>query len=112
VQPGQEQGYYGWYQPMPNHPQANTALTLGLVGLVGGLLCGLPMVLGPFAWVIGRKAMLDIDASGGQLGGRGNATVGMVCGIIATVLLLLGVLAVAALVVVAVATAGLATPHS
>jgi hypothetical protein len=36
----------------------------------------------------------------------------MVCGIIATVLLLLGVLAVAALVVVAVATAGLATPHS
>jgi hypothetical protein len=96
---------------MPNHPQANTALTLGLVGLVGGLLCGLPMVLGPFAWVIGRKAILDIDASGGRLGGRSTATVGMVCGIITTVLLLLGVLAVAVLVVVAVATAGLATPY-
>ena len=69
----------------PNHPQATLALVLGILSLV---ICG---VLGPFAWVIGGKAVREIDASGGAVGGRGLAMAGKVCGIIATVLLILGV---------------------
>jgi TRAP-type C4-dicarboxylate transport system permease small subunit len=70
----------------PNHPQATTALVLGILSLV---ICGL---LGPFAWSIGAKALREIDASGGTMGGRGSAVAGKVCGIIGTCLLGLGVL--------------------
>jgi hypothetical protein len=85
---GQGYGYpqgYGGYQPPRDHPKATTALVLGILSLV---LC---QILGPFALVIGRRAVKDIDASGGALGGRGQATAGWVCGLIATILLVLGV---------------------
>jgi hypothetical protein len=80
-QPGYPQPGYGqpmYYTP-PNHGSATTALILGILGLV---LC--PLVLSIPAWVIGRKAMREIDASQGQLGGRGNAKAGFVLGIIGT----------------------------
>ena len=99
-QPG---GYYGGYPPPANHPQSTLALTLGLVGLVGTMLCLLPAVVGPFAWYVGGKAKNEIDASGGQLGGRGPAVAGYVLGIITTVLLALVVLGVATLIAVGVA---------
>jgi hypothetical protein len=41
-------------------------------------------VLGPWAWVKGKRTMDEVDASGGHLGGRGQAQAGMICGIIAT----------------------------
>ncbi|WP_203231105.1 DUF4190 domain-containing protein [Nocardioides caldifontis] len=87
---GQQPGYYGQQPPgypppvyyrVPDHPQAATAMILGILGIV---LC---QVLGPFAWSMGKKTMAEIDASGGQLGGRGQAQAGYVCGIIATALL-------------------------
>ncbi|MGZ4581735.1 MAG: DUF4190 domain-containing protein [Nocardioidaceae bacterium] len=68
----------------PQHPRATLALVLGILSLV---ICS---VLGPFAWVIGGNAVKEIDASGGQLGGRGLAQAGRICGMIATVLLILG----------------------
>lgn len=98
----QQGGYYGGYQPVPEHPQSTMALTLGLIGLIGTLLCVVPSVVGPFAWFIGAKAKREIDASGGRLGGRGQALTGYVLGIITTVLLVLIVLIVGALVVLAV----------
>ena len=67
--------------PPPNHPQATTALVLGILGLV---VCG---VLAPFAWSTGAKAVREIDASGGQWGGRSEANAGRICGIVGTVLL-------------------------
>lgn len=76
----------------PDHPSANTAMVLGLVGLIGTFVCGVPALLSPFAWVIGARAKREIDASGGALGGRDKAQVGYVTGIIGTVLLALGVL--------------------
>jgi len=93
-----------YYQPMaqygvPDHPKATTALVLGLVGLVGGFTCLLPMVLSPFAWAIGVKARREIRQSNGQLGGDGSATAGMVLGIIGTVLLTLAVIALVVLVI-------------
>lgn len=69
----------------PDHPQSTTVLVLGILGLV---LCG---VLAPFAWVLGGRVVREIDASGGQLGGRSSANAGRICGIIGTVLIGLGV---------------------
>jgi hypothetical protein len=69
------------------------ALVLGVLGL---LLC---QILGPVAWAIGRRAVAEIDASNGTLGGRGAAQAGMVMGIISTVLLGLALVVLLVLVV-------------
>ncbi|MEV6770562.1 DUF4190 domain-containing protein [Nocardia sp. NPDC051030] len=68
--------------PPPEHPQATTIMVLGILSLV---LCQL---LGPVAWIMGSKARKEIDASGGMLGGRSNVTVGYVCGIVGTCILI------------------------
>ncbi|MDP1846179.1 MAG: DUF4190 domain-containing protein [Solirubrobacteraceae bacterium] len=65
----------------PNASAAVTALVLGILGIV---LCPL---LGPIAWVVGRKGEQEVDASGGAIGGRGMATAGKVLGIIGTCLI-------------------------
>lgn len=86
------QPQYGYPPPMPmqyapDHPQATTALVLGIVGIV--VCAGL---LSPFAWWIGKKAVNEIDASQGRLGGRGAAQAGYILGIIGTCILGLYVL--------------------
>ena len=97
-QPYPQQGPY--YQP-PDHRQATTVLVLGILGLV---LC---QILSPVAWVMGNRVVQEIDASGGQLGGRGAANAGRICGIVGTVLCGLGLLF--GVVVVIVAVAGVST---
>jgi uncharacterized membrane protein YjgN (DUF898 family) len=68
------------------HPQGTTLLVLGILSLV---VCG---ILGPFAWSIGNRALAEIDAAPpGYFRNRGNVAAGRICGIIATVLLILGV---------------------
>lgn len=104
-QPGYPQQPY--HQPftayaVPDHPKATTALVLGLVGLIGGMMCGVPLLVSPFAWVTGVKARREIRQAGGQLGGEGSATAGMVLGIIGSVLLALGVIALVVLVLLAI----------
>lgn len=105
-QPYPPQAYPQYGQPFsyvpPNLPRATTALVLGLVGLVGGLMCLLPVLVSPFAWVTGVKARREIRQSNGQFGGDGMATAGMVLGIIGTVLLALAVIALVIIVLVAV----------
>lgn len=104
-QPPYGQGPYGQPQPMfdhapkPNHPQATTSMVLGIVSIVGGFMCLLPLFMAPVAWIMGSKAVKEIDASGGQLGGRGEAQTGFVTGIVGTVLLILGVIAAILIVV-------------
>jgi TRAP-type C4-dicarboxylate transport system permease small subunit len=86
--PPQPPGGYGYQQqpPQQDHPRATMSMILGILGLV---ICG---VIAPFAWNIGKKTMNEIDASGGQLGGRGMAQAGYIMGIIGTVFLALGLL--------------------
>lgn len=85
------------YQPMPqDHPRATTSLILGILGLVVCLFCA------PFAWRIGKQAVTEIDAAGGQLGGRSTAQAGYVLGLIGTV-----VLAIVVVVLVLTAATGL-----
>lgn len=88
-------------QVRTTHPSASTAMALGLVGLIGGFACALPLVLGPFAWWIGAKARREIRADP-RLDGDGQALAGVVTGIIATVFLTIAVLALTALIALAV----------
>lgn len=101
-QPYQQQPYgqpygnpYG-YTPPPDHPQANTILVLGILSLV---VCGL---CGPFAWSMGTKALKEIDAAGGTIGGRGNVKAGYICGIIGSIGLIISLLFVTFAIVIAV----------
>ena len=85
-QPPNPQVPYGAPQPtygpiVPDHPQATTVLILGIVSIV---VCG---VAAPFAWVMGNRVVREIDASGGTLGGRSNAQVGRILGIVVTALM-------------------------
>ncbi|WP_069165509.1 DUF4190 domain-containing protein [Nocardia altamirensis] len=85
--PPQQPPYgYSAYGPPPDHPQATTILIIGILGLV---FC---QILGPVAWVMGKKALNEIDASGGTIGGRTNVMVGYVCGIISTCLIVVSLL--------------------
>lgn len=88
-------------QYAPDHPRSTTVLVLGILGIV---VCG---VIAPFAWVMGRKTLQEIDASHGTLGGRGPANAGYILGIIGSILLGLGLLVFvlfAALAVLGIAT--------
>ena len=74
---------YGGFVSGAEHPQGTLILVLGIVGLV---LCQLA---GPVAWIMGRNALREMDASGQQFTNRGQVKAGMICGIIATVLTVL-----------------------
>lgn len=107
---GAPQNPYGApYQPayaggvLPDHPSATTAMVLGIIGLVGIALCGgLTLVLSPAAWVVGAKAVREIDASQGRYAGRDRAQAGKVMGIIGTVLLALGIVTLIAVIAIVV----------
>ncbi|MBB6627301.1 DUF4190 domain-containing protein [Nocardioides sp. KIGAM211] len=107
-QPGQAPGY-GYGQPVAaNHPSATTALVLSLIGLAGILFCGgITLVLSPFAWRIGAKAVREIDASPGQYAGRDQANAGKIMGLIGTVLI--GILLAIGLVALVAVGAGSST---
>ena len=85
---------YGTVGP-PDHQQAILVLILGILGLA---MCP---VLGPVAWVMGNRVVAEIDASGGQVGGRSTANVGRILGIVETGLMALAlVVCIAAVVIV------------
>ena len=75
----------GFQPPPPNNGHAIAALVLGLVSLTGcSFVTGIP------AMVLGRMAKREIAESGGTSGGEDLANIGIVLGLVATVL---GVLA-------------------
>ena len=77
--------------PGPSYPQqtaggAVAALVLGILSVMFCPLCG------PVAWSLGRSAEREVDAAGGQLGGRGLATAGKILGMIGTAFIVVFVL--------------------
>ena len=70
----------------PESSEANTALVLGIIGLV--TCCWL---LAPIAWWIGHKETKAIDAGRRPPENRGKATAGKVLGIIGTIVLALAI---------------------
>jgi hypothetical protein len=105
---------YAAYRPVaPDHPQSTLALILGLVGLIGSfVLCGLPLVVSPFAWALGSNALKEIRASQGRLGGESQARTGMILGIVGTALAVLLVLVVVLFVVLVATSASTPTGSS
>ena len=90
--------------PGHEHPRATMALVLGILGLAA---CGL---VAPFAWVVGKRTVEEIDRSNGMLGGRGPAQAGYVLGVVGTVFLALAVVFVVGYLALMVAIfGGLAT---
>jgi hypothetical protein len=79
-----------------------TVLVLGILGLV---FC---QILGPFAWVMGNKAIAAIDAGRANPSERTNANVGRILGIIGTVYLVIIMVFVLLVMLAAVTT----TPNS
>ena len=69
------------------HGAATTALILGILSFV---CCGL---LGIPAYIIGKRAEREIQASNGTLTGDGMAKAGWILGLIAMILMALGILA-------------------
>jgi hypothetical protein len=71
------------------HPAGTTVLVLGILSLV---ICGL---LGPIAWAKGNSAKREMDAQPGvQWSNRGSITAGRICGMIASILLIISVVVV------------------
>ncbi len=70
------QPYGGYYQPLPEHPQSQTVMILGLVSLAVG-------VTGPIAWYMGAKAKKEIRQGAPYQFGSGN--IGYIVGIITSV---------------------------
>lgn len=88
--------------PLTPHPSATTAMVLGIGALGGMFVCGIPIVLAPFAWMVGGRAVKEIDANPGRYSGRDQAQAGRVMGMIGSGLLVLGIIAIIAFVTLAV----------
>ena len=77
---------YGYASAGVEHPQGTTILVLGILSLV---VCA---VLGPIAWSMGNSALREMDAQPStNYTNRGNVTAGRICGIISSVLIIIGV---------------------
>ena len=71
-----------WVQSGPGSSgKATAALVLGILGLV---FC--PLICSVLALVFGYQGRREIDASGGQMSGRGGATAGIVLGWVGVVI--------------------------
>lgn len=85
--------YAALYRVGVEHPQGTIVLVLGILGFVTG-------VTGPIAWVMGGRALKEIDASGHVWSNRGTVQAGWVLGIISTVLMAAFVLVMIASLVI------------
>ena len=72
--------------------RATLILIFGILGLVG--IC---WPLGIVAWVMGNGDLKEMDAGAMDPSGRSMTNAGRICGIIGTILLIIGTLVVAAL---------------
>lgn len=89
---GQPGTYAPVYTATPKSPfesRGNTVLIMGILSLVLILFCFGP-ILGPVAWIMGNGVRRDAVAAGWPE--PSNNKTGRICGIIGTVVLLLGVL--------------------
>lgn len=82
---------FGGPPPVRNSGRATASLVLGIVGLI---LC--PFICSVLALVFGYQARREIDASGGAIGGRGNAKAGIILGWVGIAFAILGMILVAA----------------
>ena len=82
--PGDRPAYGGYAQP---HPRGTLILVLGIISI----FC-FGIILGPIAAVMGKNALTEIDANPGAYTNRGLVQVGMILGIVAIVLWVIGLI--------------------
>ena len=71
----------GYPLPPPNNNLAVASFVCGILAIVPGCCCGLfGLPLSILAVVLGLIGFNQINATGGQMGGKGLAIAGMVCG--------------------------------
>lgn len=98
---------YGYPYPQfapqpPKHGQATAAMVFGIVSLAGLVTCLAPILLAPVAWILGAKAVKEIDANPAAYSGRSEANAGKIMGIIGSCLLALVLLGIAALIIIGI----------
>ncbi|MDF1811802.1 MAG: hypothetical protein P1V20_06295 [Verrucomicrobiales bacterium] len=79
--------------------RGTTVLVLGILGLVACPICGI------IAWVMGNKDLAAMAAGQMDREGEGNTKVGKICGIIATILWILGMIAWVLMMIVSLGAA-------
>lgn len=79
-------GGYGYGGGPVEHPKGTQILIFGILGLV---VC---MPFGIAAWVMGNKALAEIDSSGMTYSNRGQIRAGQICGMVAVALTVIGIL--------------------
>ncbi|MDP1561858.1 MAG: DUF4190 domain-containing protein [Pirellulaceae bacterium] len=92
-------GYNPYSSPTPGgggpyysgQGEAHRGTMILVFGILGLVMCP---ILGVVAWVMGRSDIAKMDAGQMDPTGRGNTQAGMICGIIASVLLVLQLAAV------------------
>lgn len=80
-------------------------LVLGILGLV---ICG---PLGIAAWVMGSSDLKEMDAGLMDPSGRSTTQAGKICGMIATILMIIAVLVIGAIFVLGMGSAILSGGH-
>lgn len=88
--------------PVMRPHRGSTVLTLGILGLVINLGCGLGWILGLIAWTMANGDLKSMDRHEMDPTGRGLTQGGKVCGIISVVMGALGILATIAYLVIVV----------
>ncbi len=93
-QPGYQQQPYppvpqggGYVQPygyLPEHPQGNVVLVLGIAGF-------LAPICAPIAWYLGSKAQKEIAASGQHYSNEQSISIGKIMGMVLSILTLVGI---------------------
>ncbi|WP_370287491.1 hypothetical protein [Nocardioides sp.] len=86
-------GYGGGFAQ--EHPKGTQILIFGILGIV---CCG---PLGIAAWVMGNKAIREIDANPAAYTNRGQVNAGRICGIVATALCVVGIIGYGILAIIA-----------
>ena len=76
-------------------------LVLGILGLV---VCG---PLGIAAWIMGNGDLKEMDAGAMDPAGRSTTNAGRICGIVATILAILGVVIFAIVMIVGMGSAAM-----
>jgi hypothetical protein len=87
--------------------RGSAVLVLGILSLAGFVLCGLiPLILGPMAWIMGSQDLAEMRAGRMDAAGEGQTNAGKICGMIATILCIVGAVVLAIWLLALAAEAG------
>ena len=81
---------YGTPTPPPSASSPVNGTLILVLGILSFFCFGI--ILGPVAWVMGNGALQTLDQYGDPASQRGTVSAGRICGIIGTVLSILGII--------------------